>query len=58
MEDEFLALHVDRVTRVVAPLVPRDRGKVGRQHVDDLAFPFVAPLRAEHCDIGGHAGIS
>jgi hypothetical protein len=29
-----------------------------RQHVDDLSLAFVAPLRAQHCDIGGHAAIS
>ena len=56
MEDELGALHIDRVAGVVAALVARDGRKVGRQHVDDLPFALVAPLRAQHCDV--HRGIS
>jgi hypothetical protein len=30
-----------------------------REHVDDLALAFVAPLRPENCDVGlRHSGIS
>src|SRR4029077_10267325 len=56
MEDELGPLHVDRVSRVVAALVARHRREVRREHVDDLPLALVAPLRAQHCDVHGHAG--
>ena len=56
MQDEFCPFHVHRVTGVVPALVPRDSREMWRQHVDDLSFAFVAPLRAQHCDVCGHAG--
>ncbi len=56
MEDELGALHVHRVPRVVAALVARHRREVRGQHVDDLALALVAPLRAQHRDVHGHAG--
>ena len=46
VKDELLALHIHRVPGVVTTLIPRDRREVRRQHVDDLALAFVAPLRA------------
>ena len=48
VQDELLAVDVHRVAGVVAALIPRDDGKVRRQQVDDLAFAFIAPLRAEN----------
>jgi hypothetical protein len=42
------------VSGVVATLIPRNGRKVRRQHVDDLAFPLVAPLRAQNSDIRFH----
>ena len=59
MEDELLALHVDRMSRVVPALVARDGGEMRGEHVDDLALAFVAPLRPEYCDVRlRHSGIS
>ena len=51
VKDELLALHIHRVPGVVPTLVARNRREVRREHVDDLAFAFVAPLRPENCDI-------
>ena len=42
---------VDGVTGVVASLVAGDDREIRRQQIDDLALAFVAPLRAEHCDV-------
>jgi hypothetical protein len=42
------------VSGIVAALIARDRRKVRRQHVDDLAFPFVAPLRTQNREIRVH----
>jgi hypothetical protein len=42
------------MTGVVAPLVPADDREVRGEEIDDLAFAFVAPLRAKHGDV--HAG--
>ena len=53
MEDELGSLHQHRVAGVMPALVARDRRKVRRQHVDDLPFALVAPLRAQHCDVHG-----
>ena len=59
VQDELPAVDVDRVPGVVAALVARDGREMRRQHVDDLALAFVAPLRAEHCDVGlRHSGLS
>ena len=55
VEDELRALHVNRVAGVVAALVARHGREVRRQHVDDLPLALVAPLRAQHCDVHGHA---
>src|SRR5678815_593858 len=55
MQDELRPFHKNRMTGVVATLIPRDSREMRRQHVDDLALAFVAPLRAEHCDV--HRGI-
>jgi hypothetical protein len=35
------------VSGVVTPLIAGDDRKVPRQEIDDLAFPFVTPLRTE-----------
>src|SRR4029079_11435120 len=59
VQDELLALHVHRVAGVVATLIARDRREMRREHVDDLALAFVAPLRAEYGDVRlRHSGIS
>jgi hypothetical protein len=58
MEDELRPFHINGVSGVVPALVARDRREMRRQHVDDLSLAFVAPLGAQHCDIGGHAAIS
>ena len=50
-QDELAAVGVDGVAGVVAALIAGDDRKVRRQQVDDLALAFVAPLRAEHCDV-------
>src|SRR5262245_39775360 len=55
MQDELRPLYIHGVPGVVPALVPRDSGEMRRQHVDDLSLSFVAPLRAEHCDV--HRGI-
>ncbi len=47
-EDELRPVDVDGVAGVVAALIPRDDVEARRQQIDDLAFAFVAPLRAEH----------
>ena len=52
MQHELLAVDVHGVAGVVAALIARDRRKVRRQHVDDLALALVAPLRAQNCDVG------
>jgi hypothetical protein len=36
----------------VAALIARDRAEVRREHVDDLALALVAPLRAQHRNVG------
>src|SRR5581483_6992767 len=43
---ERLAVRDDRVARVGAALVAADDVRTLREQVDDLAFPLVAPLRA------------
>ena len=50
-QDELRAVDVDRVAGVVSALIARDDRKVRRQQIDDLAFAFIAPLRAEHGEI-------
>ena len=51
VQDEFLAAHVHRVTRVVSALIAGDDRKSRGHEIDDLAFAFVTPLRAEHDDV-------
>src|SRR6185369_11618198 len=50
-QNELHAVGVHRVSGVVSALIPRDEGKARRQQIDDLAFPFIAPLRPEDCEI-------
>ena len=50
-QHELAAVGVDGVPGVVPALIARDDREVRRQQVDDLALAFVAPLRAEHCDV-------
>ena len=57
VQHELLAVHVDGVSGVVAALIPRDGREVRRQHVDDLAFALVAPLRAQNRDIRLHPSV-
>jgi hypothetical protein len=54
VQHELLAVHIHGVSGVVATLIPRDGREMRRQHVDDLAFPFVAPLCAQNSDIRVH----
>src|SRR5207249_5461626 len=39
------------VAGVVSALIARDDREMRREEIDDLAFPFVAPLRAQHNEI-------
>ncbi len=57
MQHELLAVHVHRVSGVVTALIPRDRRKVRRQHVDDLALALVAPLRTQNRDVRFHPAV-
>jgi hypothetical protein len=50
-QHELAAVRVDRVPGVVTTLIPRDNREVRGQQIDDLAFAFVSPLRAEHRDV-------
>ncbi len=48
MKDCLLAIDDQRMPRIVAPLKSdHDFGLIGQQ-INDLAFPFIAPLGAEH----------
>ena len=51
-ELEHLAVDHERVAGVVAALEAHDDVGRDRQPIDDLAFAFVAPLGADHDDIG------
>ena len=46
MQDVLLAAEHDGVAGVVAALAAHDEVRMAGEHVDDLAFSFVAPLRA------------
>ena len=50
-QHEFAPVGVDGVTRVVPTLISRHDFEIWREQIDDLALPFVAPLRAEHRDV-------
>jgi hypothetical protein len=50
VEDEALVADVDRVAGVRAALVAHDPVRALGHHVDELALPFVAPLRADDDD--------
>jgi hypothetical protein len=52
VEDDLLVAHHHRVPRVVPPLVAGDDVEALAQHVDDLALALVAPLHADHDEIG------
>ncbi len=47
LQDELLALDGDGVSRIVAAGIARDDLEALREHVDDFAFAFVAPLGAD-----------
>ena len=58
LEDEFLAADDDGVSGVVAASVAGDDGKALGEHVDDLAFAFIAPLGAENdCCFCSHGSL-
>ena len=57
VQHELLPVHVDGVPGVVPALIARHGREVRRQHVDDFSLAFVAPLRAEHCDIRLHHSV-
>ena len=50
LQDKAAAVENDGVAGVVAAGAARDVVEGGRHVVDDLAFAFVAPLRAHHYD--------
>ena len=50
-QDELRAVDVDGMAGVVSALIPRDDREMWRQQIDDFAFAFIAPLRAEHCQV-------
>src|SRR5439155_7597147 len=50
-QNELRAVHEHGVARVVSALIARDDREMRREEIDDLAFPFVAPLRAQHNEI-------
>ena len=50
-QDELPAVDVHRVAGVVSALIAGDDRKVRREQVDDLAFAFIAPLRAENREV-------
>jgi hypothetical protein len=54
-EHKFGAVHKHRMAGVVSTLIPRDDCEVRRQQIDNFAFSFVAPLRAEDCEV--HIGL-
>src|SRR5664280_355719 len=50
LKDELLALDRDRVSGIVAARIARYDVEAFGENVNDLAFAFVAPLRADnHC---------
>jgi hypothetical protein len=51
VQHELAAAHIHGVPRIVPALVARDERELRREQIDDLAFPFVAPLGAEHAEI-------
>jgi hypothetical protein len=50
-EHELAPVRIHGVPGVVAALIARHNRKVRRQQVDDLSLAFVAPLRAQDCDV-------
>ncbi len=48
LQDEFLSVNDDGMAGIMAAGVARDHGKVLREHVDNFAFAFVAPLGADN----------
>ncbi len=51
VEHEFFLVDLDRVAGVVAALETDDDVGLLGEHVDDLAFSFVAPLGADYNDV-------
>ena len=51
LQDELLVADAHRVAGVVAALIARHDVEAFREQIDDLAFAFVAPLRAQHNQI-------
>ena len=52
VQNTLLTIDDESVTGVVAALETDDRLGILCQHIDNLAFAFVSPLRAENHDIG------
>jgi hypothetical protein len=50
-QHELLAVDIHGMPGVVSPLVSGHDVEVWSEEVDDLAFAFIAPLRAENCEI-------
>ena len=50
-QHELLAVDVDGVPGVVSSLISGHDVEVRSEKVDDLAFAFITPLRAENCEI-------
>ena len=51
VQDELAPADIHRMARVVAALIAGHDGKMRGHQIDDLAFAFVSPLRAEHDDV-------
>src|SRR4029434_5976424 len=51
MENSFMAVNDERMSRVIPALKPNyNIGFMGKQ-IDDFTFAFIAPLGADNCDV-------
>ena len=57
MQHRLLTTDDERVAGVVAALKPDHRARAVGEEVDDLAFPLVAPLSADHYDVSSHGKV-
>jgi hypothetical protein len=55
-QNELRATDVHGVAGIVTTLVTRHDGKMGREQIDNLAFPFVTPLSTHDSQVlSGHS---
>ena len=52
-KNDLRFVHIHGVAGVMPALIARDDGEMRRQQIDDLAFAFISPLRAEYSDVHG-----